>query len=41
MTSSSKQDNLDLFLDKEIDNTCLNTQDGALKDVPWVPLTPL
>ena len=36
MTSSSEQDNLDLLLDEETNNNCSNTQDGALKDVPWI-----
>ena len=35
MTSSSEQDNLEHLLDEETDNNCSNTQDGALKDVPW------
>ena len=41
MTSRSEQDNLDLLLDEETDNNYLNTQDGALKDVPQAPLPPL
>ena len=41
MTSSSEQDNLDLLLDKEINNDSSNTQGGDLKDVPWAPLPPL
>ena len=41
MTSSSKQDNLDLLLDEETDNNFSNTQDGAQKDVPRAPLPAL
>ena len=40
MTSSSEQDNLNLFLDEETDNNYSNTQNGALKDVPRAPLPP-
>ena len=41
MTSSSKQDNLDLLLDEETDNNFSNTQDGAQKDVSRAPLPAL
>ena len=40
-TSSSEEDNLDLLLDKDIDNNCTNSQDGALKNVPQAPLPTL
>ena len=38
MISSSEQDNLDLLLDEETNNNCLNTQCGTVKDVPGAPL---
>ena len=41
MISSSEQDNLDLLLDKDIDNNCSNSQDGAQKDVSRAPLPDL
>ena len=38
MTRSSEQDNLDVLLDKKINNNNSNTQDSAQKDVSGSPL---